>query len=109
MNMDLVALAAYGRPAVQPSAATNPAAAGIRPVQDPREALIPATPLAARNPADLRDSVGPRQASSTANARDEEEHPTVRGRAGAGPSVSGRRHHHGEEEGDRGQSLDVLV
>lgn len=112
MNMDLVALAAYGRPAVQPSA-SNPASVGIRQINDPREALIPTAGLAARNPPDLRQSVGPRQSSGSGSAdtRDGEEHATpVRGRAGSHATTSSRsRGGYGEEGGERGSSLDVTV
>jgi hypothetical protein len=113
MNMDLVALAAYGRPAVQPSA-SNPASVGIRQINDPREALIPTAPLAARNSPDLRQSVGPRQSSSSGGADTREggeEHTTpVRGRAGSGATASTRsRGGYGEEGGERGSSLDVTV
>jgi hypothetical protein len=111
MTMDLVAINAYGRPLVQPSA-SNPASQGIRQIDDPREAVIPASPLAARNSADLRQSVGPRQSSSSGAARDDEEHGTVQGKGRSG-SVSGGRNRHpsSEDEGDteRGSTLDVTV
>jgi hypothetical protein len=111
MNMDLVALAAYGRPAVQPSA-SNPASVGIRQINDPREAAIPVAPLAARNSPDLRQSVGPRQSSSSGtDTREGEEHATpVRGRSGTHGTTSARsRGGYGEEGGDRGSALDVTV
>ena len=107
MTLDLVAINAYGRPLVQPSPSV-PASLGVRPADDPREAVIPATPLAARNSPDLRQSVGPRQSSASADTRDDEERSTVNGRPGA--SSAGRSRRHGsDEDGDRGSSLDVTV
>ena len=114
MNMDLVALAAYGRPAVQPSA-SNPASVGIRQINDPREAMIPVAGLAARNSPDLRQSVGPRQSSSSggADARDGEEHAApVRGGGGGGRGhTAGTRSRggYGEDDAGRGTALDVTV
>jgi hypothetical protein len=111
MNMDLVALAAYGRPAVQPSA-SNPASVGIRQINDPREAAIPVAPLAARNSPDLRQSVGPRQSSSSGGSdtreHGEEHTGPVRGRGGHAAGTRSRGGY-GEEDGGRGNALDVTV
>lgn len=109
--MDLVAINAYGRPLVQPSA-SNPATQGLRPVDDPREATLPVSPLAARNSPDLRQSVGPRQASGTTDSTDspdEEEHGTVQGRSRPGASSAARPRRHLSEGDERGASVDVTV
>jgi hypothetical protein len=111
--MDLVALAAYGRPAVQPSA-SNPASVGIRQINDPREAQIPAAALAVRNSPDLRQSVGPRQSSSSGStdAREGEDHSNlrVRGRSGTTSTASARpRQGFSEEDGGRGSTVDVSI
>ncbi len=111
MTLDLAAVNAYGRPIVQPTAAT-PGATGIRPVSDPREANIPASPLAVRNGPELRQSVGPRRSSSTADTRDDEERSTVqgRGRNGGGTSASAKpRGGALDEDGGRGNTVDVTV
>jgi len=100
--VDLLAYNAFGRSIVLPSVA-NRDTLGVRPVSDPREAQIPASPLAAKNSADLRQASGPRQSSSTSDARDKDSEGSstsdVRGRA---------RHHHAEGD-DRGASVDVTV
>ncbi len=111
--MDLAALNAFGRPAVQPST-TIPASVGQRQINDPREAQIPASALAARNPADLRQTVGPRQSSSSGDTRDDhgedESNLRVRGRSG-GASAAPTRSRAGltEEEGERGNNVDVTI
>ncbi len=69
--MDLVPINAFGRPLVQPSVA-NRDTLGVRPVNDPREAQIPASALATRNAADLRQANGPRQSSSSGDTREKE-------------------------------------
>ncbi len=110
--MDLVAINAYGRPVVQPSAA-QPVTLGIREASDPREAQIPASPLAARNSADLRQSVGPRQSSSSDSTReDDDERGTVhsRGRGGGTATASRSRSNTAAgEDGERGATVDVTV
>ena len=107
--MDLIAINAYGRPIVQPSAA-NPATLGIRQVDDPREAAIAVSPLAARNSPELRESVGPRQSSSSAETGDEEERGTVHGKGREGAVRSTKpRHDPTEEDGERGNTVDVTV
>ncbi len=104
--MDLVPVNAFGRPVVLPSVA-NRDTLGVRQINDPREALIPASPLAAKNSADLRQANGPRQSSSSGDTREKDNETSdvkSRGRAPA-------RHHaaeEGEEEG-RGSSIDLTV
>ncbi len=99
--MDLLAYNAFGRSVVLPSVA-NRDTLGVRPVTDPREAAIPASPLAAKNTADLRQANGPRQASSTNDARekDGETSTDVRGT---------RTRQHAAEGDERGTSVDVTV
>ncbi len=110
MALDLVAVNAFGRPLVQPTPSV-PASIGVRPVDDPREATIPASPLAARNSPELRQSVGPRQSSSSADTRDDEERSTVRGREGGTASARPRRPTTADdtEDGGRGNTVDVTV
>jgi hypothetical protein len=112
MTLDLAAVNAYGRPIVQPTAAT-PGANGIRPVQDPREATIPASPLAVRNGPELRQSVGPRRSSSAADTSDHEERSTVQGRGrggGGGSTASSKPRGQALDEDDgRGNTVDVTV
>lgn len=103
--MDLAGVNAFGRPVVQPTT-TNREALGLRAVADPREAQIPASPLAARNPADLRQASGPRQASSSADSRNDEESGQVRAH-GARPRS--RPNLEEGEAGERGSSVDVTV
>lgn len=103
--MDLAAVNAFGRPAVQPATASREAL-GLRAVADPREAQIPASPLAARNPADLRQSSGPRQASSASDARNDEESSQVKAYGGRSRS---RPNLEEGEAGERGSSIDVTV
>jgi hypothetical protein len=83
--MDLVPINAFGRTLVQPSVA-NRDTVGVRPVNDPREAQIPASPLAAKNAADLRQANGPRQSSSSGDTREKENEGSgdVRGKGRAG-------------------------
>jgi hypothetical protein len=112
--MDLAALNAFGRPAVQPTT-TVPASVGQRQINDPREASIPASALAARNPPDLRQTVGPRHSSSSGDTRDEHgeegSNLRVRGRSSGGSSAAPARSRANltEEEGDRGNSVDVTI
>jgi hypothetical protein len=107
--MDLLPVNAYGLPLVQPSA-SSPVTLGIRQVDDPREAAIAVSPLAARNSPELRQSVGPRQSSSSAETSDEEERSTVHGKEGhATPRASRSRSSTTEEDGERGNTLDVTV
>ncbi len=109
--MDLVPINAYGLPIVQPSAA-QPATLGIRAVDDPREAAIAVSALATRNSPELRDSVGPRRSSSSAETGDDEERSTVQGKAKEGaPRAARPRSSAGttEEDGERGNQLDVTV
>lgn len=111
-TLDLAVMNVYGRPIVQPTTAVTPGANGVRPVTDPRAAAIPVSALAARNTPELRQSVGPRQSSSTADTRDDEERSTVqsRGRGGATASSKPRSKAPEEEEGgDRGNTVDVTV
>jgi hypothetical protein len=110
MAMDLLPINAYGLPIVQPSTA-SPQTLGIRQVDDPREAAIAVSPLAARNSPELRQSVGPRQSSSSAETGDDEERATVHGKEGSStPRASKPRTNTGEEDdGDRGNTLDVTV
>lgn len=101
--MDFASVTAFGRPAVQPSAAV-PQSTGVRPPNDPRQIPAPATPLAAGNTAELRMSSGPRQSSSSSDAREHKEE--------AGAATGRRSHAHGSQhrqEGDRGASVDVTV
>lgn len=107
--MDLAAVNAFGRPVVQPPTA-NREALGLRAVADPREAQIPASPLAARNAADLRQSSGPRQSSSSGDTRNDEES-TVKSRGAKAAPSSGRSRQPLEEDGgeQRGTSLDLSV
>lgn len=107
MTMDLLAINAYGRPVVQPSAA-NPETLGIRPVSDPREAAVAVSPLATRNGPELRESVGPRRSSSSAETNDDEERTTVDGKGGAATRAKSRRGAT-EEDGERGNAVDVTV
>jgi hypothetical protein len=102
--MDLAGVNAFGRPVVQPTTASREAL-GLRPVADPREAQIPASPLAARNPADLRQANGPRQSSSASEARNDGEPSQVRARGGhrSRPALEDG------EAGERGASIDVTV
>lgn len=83
--MDLVPVNAFGRPLVQPSVA-NRDTLGVRPVNDPREAQIPAAALATRNAADLRQANGPRQSSSSGDTREKDNETTgdVRNKSRAG-------------------------
>lgn len=109
MSMDLLAVNAYGLQTVQPSAA-NPATLGVRSVDDPREAAVAVSPLATRNAPELRESVGPRRSSSSAETSDDEEHGTVHGKGGGAPARSTRsRSNTTEEDGERGNSVDVTV
>lgn len=109
MTMDLVPINAYGRPIVQPSAA-SPVTLGIRQVDDPREAAIAVSPLAARNTPELRESVGPRQSSSSAETSDDEEHATVHGKAReTAPRRPRPRSDATEQDGERGNTVDVTV
>lgn len=100
--MDLLAYNAFGRSIVLPSVA-NRDTLGVRAITDPREAQIPASPLAAKNSADLRQANGPRQSSSSNDARekDSEGSSDVRGQ--------GRARHHAAEGDERGTSVDVTV
>jgi hypothetical protein len=109
MPMDLLAINAYGRPVVQPSAA-NPATLGIRAVDDPREAAVAASALATRNGPELRESVGPRRSSSSAETSDDEERSTVHGKAGTpSRSTKSRSPTTEDEDGERGNTVDVTV
>lgn len=100
--MDLLAYNAFGRSVVLPSVA-NRDTLGVRPVTDPREAAIPASPLAAKNTADLRQANGPRQSSSTNDAREKDSE-------GSGDVRGGTRTRQHAAEGDeRGTSIDVTV
>lgn len=110
MPIDLLAVNAYGRPVVEPSPA-NPATLGIRPVDDPREAAVAVSPLATRNAPELRESVGPRRSSSSAETSDEEERGTVHGKDGGAraPTRSKPRTSTTEDEGERGNTVDVTV
>ncbi len=110
MAMDLLAINAYGLPLVQPSAA-SPQTLGIRPVSDPREAAVAVSALATRNGPELRDSVGPRRSSSTAETGDDEERATVHGKGGGGaPRAAKPRSQPDEGEGEeRGATVDVTV
>jgi hypothetical protein len=100
--VDLLAYNAFGRSIVLPSVA-NRDTLGVRPITDPREAQIPASPLAVKNSADLRQANGPRQSSSTSDTRDKDSEGSgdVRG--------SGRARHHAAEGDERGTSVDVTV
>lgn len=106
--MDLAAVYAFGRPVVQPATPSREAL-GLRALADPREAQIPASPLAARNPADLRQSTGPRQASSAGDTRHDEES-AVKSR-GAKTASSAHSRQPLEEDGgeNRGSSIDLTV
>ena len=110
MAMDLLPVNAYGLPLVQPSAA-SPQTLGVRPVSDPREAAVAVSALAARNGPELRESVGPRRSSSSAETGDDEERATVHGKGGGGASRAARpRSEPTEEDGDeRGATVDVTV
>ncbi len=102
--MDLLAYNAFGRSVVLPSVA-NRDSLSVRPVTDPREAQIPASPMAAKNSADLRQANGPRQASSANDAREKDAEGSsdvrARGRAPA--------RQHAQEGDERGTSVDVTV
>jgi hypothetical protein len=100
--VDLLAYNAFGRSIVLPSVA-NRDTLGVRAITDPREAQIPASPLAAKNSADLRQANGPRQSSSASDARekDSEGSSDVRGH--------GRTRQHAAEGDERGTSVDVTV
>ena len=100
--MDLLAYNAFGRSVVTPSIA-NRDKLGVRPVTDPREAAIPASPLAAKNSADLRQANGPRQASSTNDAREKDSEGSSDVRGGT------RTRQHAAEGDERGTSVDVSV
>ena len=107
--MDLVPINAFGRPLVQPSVA-NRDTLGVRPVHDPREALIPASALAAKNSTDLRQANGPRQSSSSGDTREKDNEGSgevrTKGRAGSHHS----RQPLSEDGGDApGQQLDLTV
>lgn len=105
--MDLVPINAFGRPIVQPSIA-NRDTLGVRPVHDPREAQIPASPLAARNAADLRQANGPRQSSSSSDTREKDaEAGDVRSRGRAGAHHS--RQPLSEDGENLGSQLDLTV
>src|SRR5579883_808556 len=110
MAMDLLPINAYGLPLVQPSAA-SPQTLGIRPVSDPREAAVAVSALATRQGPELRDSVGPRRSSSSAETGDDEERATVHGKGGGGaPRAAKPRSQPGDEEGEeRGATVDVTV
>lgn len=110
MTMDLLPINAYSQPLVQPSSAL-PQTLGIRPVSDPREAAVAVSPLATRNGPELRESVGPRRSSSSAETGDDEEHSTVHGKGGHGaPRASKPRSSDTtEEDGERGNTVDVTV
>jgi hypothetical protein len=101
--VDLLAYNAFGRSIVLPSVA-NRDTLGVRPIADPREAQIPASPMAAKNSADLRQANGPRQSSSSSDAREKDAETSdvrARGRAPA--------RQHAQEGDDRGTSVDVTV
>lgn len=100
--MDLVPINAFGRSLVQPSVA-NRDTLGVRPVNDPREAQIPASALAARNSADLRQANGPRQSSSSGDTREKDnEAGDVRNKARAGAHHSRQPlQENGEEPGSQ--------
>jgi len=109
MAMDLLPVNAYGLPLVQPSAA-SPQTLGIRPVADPREAAVAVSALATRNGPELRESVGPRRSSSSAETGDDEERSTVRGKSGSGaPRATKPRSESTEEDDERGATVDVTV
>jgi hypothetical protein len=99
--VDLLAYNAFGRSVILPSVA-NRDTLGVRPVTDPREAAIPASPLAAKNTADLRQANGPRQASSTNDPREKD------GETSADVRGAHRRQHAAEGD-ERGNSVDVSV
>lgn len=99
--MDLLAYNAFGRSVVTPSIA-NRDTLGVRAITDPREAAIPASPLAARNSADLRQANGPRQASSASDAREKDSE-------GSGDVRGTRARQHAQEGDERGTSIDVTV
>lgn len=99
--MDLLAYNAFGRSVVTPSIA-NRDTLGVRAITDPREAAIPASPLAAKNSADLRQANGPRQASSSNDAREKD------GEA-SGDIRGTRTRQHAQEGDERGTSVDVSV
>jgi hypothetical protein len=101
MAMDFAPVNAFARQVVQPSLA-NRDTLGVRPVNDLREAAMPATALAAKNSADLRVSTGPRQSSSAADTRQDEGHNglKVRSRPQLSSSEGGE---------DRGSSVDVTI
>jgi hypothetical protein len=105
--MDLVPINAFGRPLVQPSVA-NRDTLGVRPVNDPREAQIPASPLAARNSADLRQANGPRQSSSSGDTREKDnETGEVRSKGKAGAHHS--RQPLSEDGEGPGSQVDLTV
>lgn len=108
--MDLLPINAYGQSLVQP-AASSPQSLGIRPVSDPREAAVAVSPLAARNGPELRESVGPRRSSSSAETSDDEEHSTVHNKGGNGAPRAARPRSNdaGEDDGERGNTVDVTV
>ena len=107
--MDLIPINAYGQPIVQPSA-SSPVTLGMRQVDDPREAAVAVSALATRNAPELRDSVGPRRSSSTAETGDDEGRSTVHGQAKeSAPRASRPRSSTTHEDGERGNTLDVTV
>jgi hypothetical protein len=109
MTMDLLPINAYGLPLVQPSAA-SPQTLGIRPVSDPREAAVAASALATRNGPELRESVGPRRSSSSAETGDDEERATVHSKGGGASRAARPRNEPTEEDGEeRGATVDVTV
>src|SRR5258708_29509156 len=103
-TLDLAVMNVYGRPIVQPTTAVTPGVNGVRPVTDPREASIPASALAARNSPELRQSVGPRQSSSTADTRDDEERSTVQGRGRSGGTSAPQPRPQSPEGDGRGEA-----
>jgi len=107
--MDLVPINAFGRPLVQPSIA-NRDTLGVRNVADPREALIPASALAAKNSADLRQANGPRQGSGSGETRDKDnETGDVRTKGRSGGAHHSRQPL-SEDGGDApGKQLDLSV
>jgi len=100
--VDLLAYNAFGRSIVVPSVA-NRDSLGLRPIADPREAQIPASPLAAKNSADLRQASGPRQSSSSSDAREKDSEGSSDIRS------SGRARQHAQEGDERGATVDVSV
>lgn len=110
MAMDLLPINAYGQPIVQPSA-TSPVTLGIRQVDDPRAAAVAVSALATRNSPELRESVGPRRSSSSAETNDDDERSTVHGktREGAPRAARPRSSNTSDEDGERGNTVDVTV